>query len=315
MASYRVVREKIASLLTSGTFAKLLRRRGPTDADEKKQVSLRLVEQRPTEAARARASKRQELPAARSPVHCISQAKGQVAKAQAALKERLELGEPRSAVDARVRRPQSPVEDQGRAQVDCMDLGSPLDARIRSGIEGGEPMRAATEALLALGPEVLGFLTRVLGSESEADEVFAATSERFWRSLSHFRWRCSLRTFMYVLARQEIARHRQGEERHGRERVSASELDKAIAHVASRSRSTQRLEREDALNRLRKELAEEDRVILVLRVDRGLSWHEIALCFLDDPGASTEEERRHKAAWARERFQQIKEHLTRYFRN
>lgn len=189
------------------------------------------------------------------------------------------------------------------------DGESPLDARIRALIAMGDDKRAATEALSALGPEVLGFLVRVVGSEADADEVFAATSERVWRSLATFQWRCSLRTWMYVIARHEIDRFRRGAQRHERGRVSASELEEVVAHVTTRSRSALRAERRDALAKLREELPEDDRAILVLRVDRGLAWDEIALSFLDDPDACTEEERRREAARVRKRFQLIKDRL------
>ncbi len=186
---------------------------------------------------------------------------------------------------------------------------SPLDARIRALLERGDALGASTEALRALGPEVLGFLVRVLGSEADADEVFAATSERLWRSLSSFQWRCSLRTWMYVIARHEIDRYRRGAQRHERGRVSASALEEVVAHVTTRSRSALRAERRDAVAKLREELPEDDRAILILRVDRGLAWDEIALSFLDDPDECTEEERKREAARVRKRFQLIKERL------
>lgn len=189
------------------------------------------------------------------------------------------------------------------------DSSSPLEARIRALIESRDGKRAATEALRALGPEVLGFLVRVLGSEADADEVFAATGERVWRSLATFQWRCSLRTWMYVIARHEIDRYRRGAQRHERGRVSASELEDVVAYVTTRSRSALRAERRDAVAKLREELSEDDRAILVLRVDRGLAWEEIALSFLDDPDASTEDERHREAARLRKRYQLIKDHL------
>ncbi len=187
--------------------------------------------------------------------------------------------------------------------------GDPLDVRVRAWIASGDVMRAATEALRTLGPEVLGFLVGVLGCDADADEVFAATSERLWRSLQRFEWRCSLRTWMYVIARREVERYRRGARRHVRGRVSASELEAVVARVTTRSRSALRSERRNAVARLRDELPEDDRAILVLRIDRGLAWDEIALAFLDDSSADSEEARRREAARVRKRFQLIKQRL------
>jgi RNA polymerase sigma-70 factor (ECF subfamily) len=195
------------------------------------------------------------------------------------------------------------------ARIPDGEASSPLDVRVRALVTAGDTIRAATEALRALGPEVLGFLVGVLGSDADADEAFAATSERLWRSLSTFEWRCSLRTWMYVIARREAERFRRGAQRHVRGRVSASELDEVVARVTTRSRSALRSERRSAVARLRDELPEDDRAILVLRVDRGLAWDEIALAFLDDPNSSSDQARRREAARVRKRFQLIKERL------
>jgi RNA polymerase sigma-70 factor (ECF subfamily) len=185
-----------------------------------------------------------------------------------------------------------------------------LDRRIQTLVASGHSARAANEALRALGPEVLGFLSGVLGSDADADEVFAAASVRLWRSLATFEWRCSLRTWAYVIARHEIARFRQGAQRHVVGRVRISELADVIAAVQTESRSGHRAEKRERLALLRDELPTEDRSLLVLRVDRGLSWDEIALAFVDDPQGCPEEERRREAARLRKRFQLVKKRLT-----
>ena len=49
-------------------------------------------------------------------------------------------------------------------------------------------------------------------------------------------------------------------------------------------------------------------MILVLRLDRGLSWNEVALVTLGEEGASAEALRR-ESARLRKRFQDLKEEL------
>jgi RNA polymerase sigma-70 factor (ECF subfamily) len=50
-------------------------------------------------------------------------------------------------------------------------------------------------------------------------------------------------------------------------------------------------------------------MLLVLRVDRGLAWEDIALTFLDDPEAASEEDKKREAARLRKRFQIVKKRL------
>jgi RNA polymerase sigma-70 factor (ECF subfamily) len=185
----------------------------------------------------------------------------------------------------------------------------PLDERVRALLSTGDAPAAIREALRALGPDVLGFLHGVLRSEADAEEVFAIVSERLWKSLATFEWRCSLRTWSHVIAGREAQRFRRGERRHVQGRVALSELAEVIAAVKTETRSQHRTARERAVSRLREELAEEDRALLVLRVDRELPWDDIALAFSDDPERCSEEDRKREAARLRKRFQNIKRRL------
>ncbi|TMQ13799.1 MAG: sigma-70 family RNA polymerase sigma factor [Deltaproteobacteria bacterium] len=183
---------------------------------------------------------------------------------------------------------------------------SDFDNRVRSLLTAGETGAAATLVLRELGPEILGFLSGVLG-DTDADEVFSALSERLWRSLAGFEGRCSIRTWSYVLARHEIGRFRKGMRRHAEGRVPISELQDILA--MSRTRSTLATAKERKLAALRDSLPVEDRTLLILRVDRNLAWDEIALAFAETPEAFSEEDRKREAARLRKRFQLIKQRL------
>jgi RNA polymerase sigma-70 factor, ECF subfamily len=187
--------------------------------------------------------------------------------------------------------------------------GAPsLDERVRGRIDAGDLDGALTEALRELGPEVLGFLARVMGNAADAEEVFAAVAERFWKGLARFRWRCSLRTWMYVIAKREIDRYRRRARAAAPVRISTSKLEKVVAEVTTLSGKVWREIRDDAVARLRKELPEGDRFILTLRLDRGMAWEEIALAFLD-PDECTERDVQRESARLRQRFQLIKRRL------
>ena len=184
------------------------------------------------------------------------------------------------------------------------------DARIRADVEAGDVTRAATDLLRTLGPEVFGFLRGVVSAETDADEVFAATSERIWRSLAAFRWQCSLRTWVYVIARNEAMRFIQGARRRNAGRLLASSaLDALVAAVRTETLSALRSEKRNRLTTLRDELPVDDRTLLILRVDRDMSWEDVARAFLADPDGGSADEIKREAARLRKRFQLVKTRL------
>jgi RNA polymerase sigma-70 factor (ECF subfamily) len=178
-----------------------------------------------------------------------------------------------------------------------------VDAELRPLLRAERFMEATTLVLRNLGPEILGFLSAVLGNV-DGDEVFAAFSESLWRSLAAYRSKCGIRTWAYMLARQQISRYRKGARRHQQPQVRISELAEVLQEVR-RTYTTRRA----TLTRLRNELSIEDRELLILRIDRELSFDEIALLFVDDPSTADEQALRREAARLRKRFQLIKDQL------
>ena len=178
-----------------------------------------------------------------------------------------------------------------------------VDAELRPLLAAERFMEATTLVLRNLGPEILGFLSAVLG-DVDGDEVFAAFSESLWRSLATYRSRCGIRTWAYMLARHEISRYRKGARRHQPPRVRISELADVLQEVHE-TYTTRRA----TLTRLRNELSIEDRELLILRIDRELSFDEIALLFVEDPGTPDEHALHREAARLRKRFQLIKDQL------
>jgi len=179
-----------------------------------------------------------------------------------------------------------------------------VDARVRALVERGDHASAASAAVRAFAPELLGFLVAVMRSEADADEGFATVSERLWRSLDTFEWRCTLRTWAYMIARREVERFRKGARRReaGRERISKRK------DLIAEAKTTMQSKR-DRLTLLRDELPPEDRELLVLRVDRALAWEEIALGFVEDPQRCSEDELRRVGARLRKQFQLVKDRL------
>jgi len=178
------------------------------------------------------------------------------------------------------------------------------EARIRQLLGDGQADAAATEAIRALGPEISRYLRSLLRDDDLAADVTAEWAEHVWKGLTSFRWESSLRVWCYQLARNAALKTRdQAWQRRGR-RLRTSEAS-ALAASIHRSSMMLREDRSAKLDRLRAALGEEERLILVLRLDQKLSCAEIA-GVLSHPGlpAVTEEA-------VRQRYHRIKEKMQR----
>jgi RNA polymerase sigma-70 factor (ECF subfamily) len=171
---------------------------------------------------------------------------------------------------------------------------------------GGAFERVATTALDTYGPEVYGYLFNILGSESDASEVFSQVGEDLWSGLPAFAFQCTIRTWLYVLARNATSRYRRSP--WYRQRSGDSALDQAVARARTSTAPWLQTDVKDRWRELRESLDPDDRVLLVLRIDRDLSWEDCARVMLetDAPdGAMLARE----AARLRKRFQLLKEDL------
>lgn len=86
-----------------------------------------------------------------------------------------------------------------------------------------------------------------------------------------------------------------------------------MAQVRSQTVSYLRTERRSRFAALRESLAPEEQALLVLRVDRGLAWNDLARVLHEGGGALGEpleaDELRREAARLRKRFQLLEERL------
>jgi RNA polymerase sigma-70 factor (ECF subfamily) len=180
------------------------------------------------------------------------------------------------------------------------------ESDIRAAWDRGDFAEATTTTLRRYGPEVLGFLVTTQRDHDAAEEAFSVFAERLWQKMSKFEWKCSIRTWAYLLARNAVADLHRREARHRRSRVAMSKapISKIAARVRTETMTLLRTEKRSAIARLRDELSEEDRSLLVLRLNRELGWRDIAMVFGADDDAVDRE-----AARLRKRFQLVKERL------
>jgi len=149
------------------------------------------------------------------------------------------------------------------------------EARVRELLAAGDLRNAATEAIRAFGPQALGYLRAVLRDESEAREAFSQWAENLWKGLPSFRGESSFKTWALRLACNAALNLRDEAWRKRGRRFATGEAS-AIAEDV-RTRSVLRVERQrQALEKLRQSLTTEEQSLLVLRIDQGLPWNEIA---------------------------------------
>ena len=182
-----------------------------------------------------------------------------------------------------------------------------VDSEVRRAMDGGDTATAVTLLLQEYGPQLLGYLT-TLSSAGQAREIYSMLAEDLWRGLPGFEWRCTLRAWLYTLARNARARYLLGEKR----RAALEEIvpPEWLRELALRTRSPTPLhlkaEVKDAMRALRQKLSEQEQTLLMLRVDRGMSWPELVV-ILDEQRAN--ERLATAAARLRQRFQSLKDKL------
>ncbi len=191
----------------------------------------------------------------------------------------------------------------GEARID-------LERRLRGEHSAGDMAATATLAIREYGPEVLGLLVVLLRNHDEAAEVFAEFCEDLWAGLPRFRWESSMRTWAYALARH--AAHAFRRDPHRRRRVPLSqhpEVAELEAHVRTTTVTYLRSEVKDRVSRLRESLDPDEQTLLVLRIDRQMSWSEIAVVMDGGDSGVPACDPARSAAMYRKRFERVKERL------
>ena len=184
-----------------------------------------------------------------------------------------------------------------------------LEQPIRDACAAGERDRAATLTLEAYGREVLGFLIARLG-EQDGNDVFSDLLEDLWVGLPGFAWRSSLRTWLYTLARHAISQHARGARRRREAPLeTGSELSAVVERVRTDTAIHLRTPVKNRFRELRKRLSDEQQTLLILRIDRELSWRELAEVMCDGEPLETEDELAKASARLRQRFQTAKDRL------
>jgi RNA polymerase sigma-70 factor (ECF subfamily) len=164
---------------------------------------------------------------------------------------------------------------------------------------------AASLAIESYGPEVLNFLETMLRDHADSSDAFAQACEDLWKGLPRFEGRASMKTWFYTLARHAASRLRRSA-RH-RRLTALSEISDVADRVRSRTRPHLKTEVKLGLAAIRDSLEDGDRMLLVLRVDRAMSWNDVARVMANDADGDAEDDIARIAARLRKRFQSVKE--------
>jgi RNA polymerase sigma-70 factor, ECF subfamily len=163
----------------------------------------------------------------------------------------------------------------------------------------------ASLAIESYGSEVLSFLEMMLRDPVDAADAFAQACEDLWKGLPRFEGRASMKTWFYTLARHAALRLRRSS-RH-RRLAPLSEISDLAERVRSRTHPHQKTEIKLGVAEIRAALDEADRMLLVLRVDRAMSWSDVARVMTNDDDGDSDDDIARLAARLRKRFQVVKE--------
>jgi RNA polymerase sigma-70 factor, ECF subfamily len=189
--------------------------------------------------------------------------------------------------------------------------GAPEEA-IRAHHARGDLGAAATLAVETYGPEIYGFLRAIARDDAVADDAFSTFAEHLWRGLAGFRWEASLRTWAYALARNALHRVRRDPARRAERNLALSRAGADLRAVVTRTATSPflRTDVKDRFATLRERLDPDDHALLILRIDRRMSWRDIAGAMPGPPDAPTDDTAvARRAAALRKRFERAKAEL------
>jgi RNA polymerase sigma-70 factor, ECF subfamily len=188
------------------------------------------------------------------------------------------------------------------------------ERKIRAAWEGSDFQSAAELSISSYGPEIYGFIMGFVRTESDAEEVYSSFLEDFWRGFPTFEWGCAVRTWAYTLARNATIRFSTRSKARRRRHQPLSDMP-GLAAAAEQARTSTirylRTEMKSRIRELRKQLPEPEQMLLVLRIDRGLSWRDIALVLADGSGASAPSELERAEVVLRKQLERTKTRLRR----
>lgn len=172
-------------------------------------------------------------------------------------------------------------------------------------------VEATKIAIAGYGREIYGYLLGVLRTRDAAAEVFLAFCNNVEAGFPSFEWRSTFRTWAYTIARRALCRFNETVRRQRRRLLPLSETHTEMLGQASRTPTHEWLKSSvrRAFQDLRRQLPEEDQTILILRLDRDLSWEEVALVTGDFENEPHDDALKREIVRVKTRFSRAKDQL------
>ena len=184
-----------------------------------------------------------------------------------------------------------------------------LEQSIRQKLEHSELHEAVRIILEGYGPELFTYLLRTTHNEADASDVFSEFCEKLWCGIATFQGRSACRTWLYRMATNTRVDFLRNPNHRRVQRLETDEMLKLEQQVRSRTLSYLRSEVVDRFAKLHAELDREEQTLLLLRVEKEMTWPEIAEVLRGPDELLSEEELPSRAAALRQRFKRLKEKI------
>jgi RNA polymerase sigma-70 factor (ECF subfamily) len=145
-----------------------------------------------------------------------------------------------------------------------------LEERMGVLLRAGDYATAASLAVRSYGPQILGYLQAVLRSRDDGAAAFSDFCHDLWSSIGAYTRRSSFKAWAYAIAWRTIENPRRKRPRLLRPEVE--QLAREVRSLAAPYLQTVN----DRLAELRRALDPAEQTLLILRIDRAMSWAEVA---------------------------------------
>lgn len=189
-------------------------------------------------------------------------------------------------------------------------MEEPVDAQVRAARDRGDRAAAAELIVRAHMTEIIAYLGSLTGGVPEhLDEAFSLWCEHVVRGVDGLRFESSVRTWAYTVARNAAARCARDQQRRAQRLALGTVPEDLVAAARTETAEYLRTATKQRLARVRAELADDERELLHLRVDRQLTWREIEEIVRDEGAATDPAARTRREAALRKRFESLKRRI------
>jgi RNA polymerase sigma-70 factor (ECF subfamily) len=187
---------------------------------------------------------------------------------------------------------------------------APIDDEVRTACARGDHTAAASLVVRAHKTEIVAYLGSLTRNQPQLlDDAFSSWCEDIVRGLPSFRFASSVRTWTYTVARHACARCARDDQRRLR-RLAGDDVPVDIAAaIRSETADYLRTAMKDRLAQVRAELADDERELLYLRIDRQVPWREIETIVRAADAADDDAACRRREQALRKRFESLKRRI------